>query len=152
MIKMLALGVWMPLATLASSYGTVHWLSDAETGLSRGNEEIGGLDYETIRPVNVPILADGALQGYVVAKLVFTADADALRSLPVPPHPFLVDEAFRRIYADEGLDFKRLERYDLDALTAQLRDAANRRIGKDIIREVLVEEFNYFDKDDVISH
>lgn len=152
MIKMLALGVWMPLATLASSYGTVHWLSDAERGLSHGNEEIGGLDYETIRPVNVPILADGALQGYVVAKLVFTADADALRSLPVPPHPFLVDEAFRRIYADEGLDFKRLERYDLDALTAQLRDAANRRIGKDIIREVLVEEFNYFDKDDVISH
>ncbi|WP_417669134.1 hypothetical protein [Roseibium sp.] len=152
MIKLMALGLWMPLATLASGYATVHFLNEASLSGATAEANIGGLDYETVRPVNVPILADGALQGYVVAKLVFTADADALRSLAVPPHPFVVDEAFRRLYADEQLDFKNLERYDLDALVAYLKTAANERIGKEIVHEVLVEEFNYFDKDDVISH
>ncbi|CAN0601198.1 hypothetical protein [Roseibium polysiphoniae] len=152
MIKMLVVGLWMPIAALGSSYATVYWMNDKMAASDGETAGLGGLDYETIRPVNVPILSDGALQGYVVAKLVFTADADALRELPVPPHPFLIDEAFRRIYADEALDFKRLERYDLDALTSHLKGAANQRIGSDVVQDVLVEEFNYFDKDVVITH
>ncbi|MTH98271.1 hypothetical protein [Roseibium sp. RKSG952] len=150
MIRVIALGVWMPLATIMSGLITVNWLNEekpAETA-----NAIGGLDYENVQPVNVPMIKDGVLQGYVVAKLVFTADGDALRSLPVPPHPFLIDEAFRRLYADETLDFSYLGRYDLDSLTVDLRDATNRRLGKKVVHEVLVEEFNYFPKDVVITH
>ncbi|MTI45901.1 hypothetical protein JM93_00466 [Roseibium hamelinense] len=150
MIKVAMLGIWMPLATFASSYLTVNWLN--EQSLTEQVDIIGGLDYETVQPVNVPMIADGALQGYVVVKMVFTADADALRSLSVPPHPFLVDEAFRRLYSDQSLDFRRLERYDLDTMKTELRETVNARLGQDIIHDVLVEEFNYFSKDLVITH
>lgn len=152
MIKWIAVAIWMPFATLASAYGTHQILSGQIPGQPGNESRIGGLDYESIRPVNVPMIADGALQGYVVAKLVFTADADELRNLSVPPHPFLVDEAFRALYADRSLDFKHLERYDLDALTLNLKIATNKRIGKDIIQDILVEEFNYFSKEDVLSN
>lgn len=152
MIKWIAVAIWMPFATLASAYGTHQILSGQIPGQPTSETRIGGLDYESIRPVNVPMIADGALQGYVVAKLVFTADAEELRDLSVPPHPFLVDEAFRALYADQSLDFKHLERYDLDTLTLQLKAAANKRIGKDIIQDILVEEFNYFSKEDVLSN
>lgn len=152
MLKIAALGLWMPIATVFSSYATTQWLMERQSGAVDQVTGLGGLDYETVKPVNVPMIADGALQGYVVAQLVFTADANALRNLPVPPHPFLVDETFRRLYADTSLDFSHLERYDLDSLTVQLRDAANKRLGEDVVKEVLIEEFNYFAKDDVISH
>ncbi|MFD1695839.1 hypothetical protein [Roseibium aestuarii] len=156
MLRLLLVGVWMPVATLGASYATVSWLATQPPGVIGGGggheAAMGGLDYESVPPVNVPIIADGALQGYVVAKLVFTADGDVLRSLSVPPHPFLVDEAFRFLYADERLDFHDLRRYDLAKLSEHLKGAANARLGKEVVRDVLVEELNYFDKDDVISH
>lgn len=152
MIKWIFVGIWMPLATVASGYCTQYWLNDQMAKGATQQARLGGLDYETVQPVNVPILKDGALQGYVVANLVFTADADVLRSLSVPPHPFLVDEAFRLLYADKALDFKHLERYDLDGMTRHLRLAVNARIGDDVVKEVLVEEFNYFTRADVITH
>lgn len=142
----------MPMATLGASYVTASFMSDKDMPLAEAAAELGGLDYESLPPVNVPMIADGALQGYVVAKLVFTADADVLRSMSVPPHPFLIDEAFRFLYADEDLDFRQLRRYDLTSFSDHLREMANARLGRDVVRDVLVEEINYFDKDDVISH
>ncbi|ADZ72281.1 hypothetical protein [Polymorphum gilvum] len=151
MMKLFLAGLWVTATALASSYGAVQWTT-ARTVENEAKASFGGIDYETIRPVNVPILEDGALRGYVVAQLVFTADADTLKALAVPPHPFIVDEAFRLLYADESLNFRRLERYDLDYLKTRVRDAVNARIGEAVIREILVEEFNYFAKEDVLSH
>jgi hypothetical protein len=152
MIKMLVAGVWMSIAMLISGYGTAKFISAQNQTNNQEETAYVGLDYETLKPVNVPILFEGALQGYVVAELVFTADGDTLRKLPVPPHPFLVDEAFRALYADETLDFRNLERYDLDGLTEHLKTVTNKRIGQKVVQDVLVEEFNYFDKADVLSH
>lgn len=152
MMKMLVAGLWMSCAMLISGYGTASYIAaQNQTGKPEETAYVG-LDYETLNPVNVPILFEGALQGYVVAKLVFTADGETLRKLPVPPHPFLVDEAFRALYADETLDFRNLERYDLDSLTKHLKTVTNKRIGQKVVQDVLVEEFNYFDKADVLSH
>lgn len=152
MMKILAAGLWMSCTMLASGYATASFIAAQNQTGNQEETAFVGLDYETLKPVNVPILFEGALQGYVVAKLVFTADGETLRKLPVPPHPFLVDEAFRALYADETLDFRDLERYDLDSLTEHLKKVTNQRIGQKVVQDVLVEEFNYFDKDDVLSH
>jgi len=152
MMKMLTAGLWMLLAMVVSGYATAKYIAGQNLAGETDETAFVGLDYETLKPVNVPILFEGALQGYVVAKLVFTADGDTLRRLPVPPHPFLVDEAFRALYADETLDFRNLERYDLDSLTEHLKKVTNQRIGQKVVQDVLVEEFNYFNKEDVLSH
>ncbi|GAA0770973.1 hypothetical protein E1180_11960 [Roseibium denhamense] len=152
MMKVLIAGLWMSLAMAASAYGTVQLIAADKRGGDSDEPNFVGLEYETVNPVNVPILSEGNLQGYVVVKMVFTADSDTLRRLPVPPHPFLVDEAFRLLYSDETLDFRNLERYDLDGLTEHLKTAANKRLGRQVVEDVLVEEFNYFDKEDVISN
>jgi len=152
MIRLLIAGVWMAATMLASGYATAQYIA-SQKRIGNGDEvAFVGLDYETVNPVNVPILFEGALQGYVVAKLVFTADGEVLQRLPVPPHPFLIDEAFRVLYSDKELDFKNLERYDLDKFTEDLKQKTNARMGKKVIQDVLVEELNYFDKDDVVSH
>lgn len=151
MIKILAAGLWMSATMLISGYGTTQYLA-AQKRVGEEEPAFVGLDYETVDPVNVPILSDGVLQGYVVVKMVFTADGDTLRRLPVPPHPFLIDEAFRVLYSDETLDFRGLERYDLETFTDRLKTNTNARLGQNVVHDVLVEEFNYFDKADVITH
>ncbi|POF30128.1 hypothetical protein [Roseibium marinum] len=152
MTKILIAGIWMAATMLVSGYATAQYIASQKRIGVNGEANFVGLDYETLKPVNVPILFEGALQGYVVAKLVFTADAEVLRRLPVPPHPFLVDEAFRVLYSDSHLDFRNLERYDLDKFTEGLKQKTNARLGRSVIRDVLVEELNYFDQDVVMTH
>ncbi|PVB62699.1 hypothetical protein [Labrenzia sp. 011] len=152
MIRILIAGIWMAATMLVSGYATAQYIASQKRLTVDGETSFVGLDYETLNPVNVPILFDGILQGYVVAKLVFTADGEVLHRLPVPPHPFLIDEAFRVLYSDSQLDFRNLERYDLEKFTEDLKEKTNARMGRSVIRDVLVEELNYFDKEDVMAN
>ena len=97
----------------------------------------------------MPIIVDGAVEGYVVAQFVYTADAAALNRLSVPPDAFMLDEAFRTIFSDDRIDFDHLERFDIASLTAKLTEAANTRFGIDLIQDVLVEQFTFVTKDEV---
>ena len=106
-----------------------------------------GLVYEKTKVINVPMIAEGSVQGYIVAQLVFTADAKVLRQLPVPPEAFVVDEAFRSIYGDQKLDFKNLARYDLAQFAQTVRERVNKRLQAVVLQDVLVQDFNYVSKD-----
>src|SRR5690606_28240727 len=142
-------GLWLTGVTIASSYAAAYFLTDLHKTAEIA-ELVPGLDYERTNPISVPMIENGSVQGYVVAKFVFTMDSDTLRSLAVPPHPYVVDEAFRTIYADEALNFRHLERYDLDALTDRIRDSVNTRLGKPLLRDLLIEELAFHDKAEVL--
>jgi hypothetical protein len=101
--------------------------------------------------MNIPIVAEGAVQGYVIANLVFTADAKTLREISVPPEAFIQDEVFRYVYADETLDFKKLSRYNVNGMIGNVRERINKRLGAEIVKEILVENFNFVDKSDIRS-
>ncbi|WP_175492461.1 hypothetical protein [Methylocapsa palsarum] len=49
----------------------------------------------------------------------------------------------------EPFDFGHIEKYDLSGLTRSLADRVNRRLGDDIIKDVLVGEFNYVPKAEI---
>jgi hypothetical protein len=82
----------------------------------------------------------------VVAKIVYTGDAAALRESPVDPEPFVLDEAFRHIYTDGKVEFDHLAKYNLDKITGDIKDAVNKRLGSNLIKDVLIGELNYVDK------
>ena len=148
-MKTLLTGLWICAVTILSCYGAVTWGS----GLFAKKEEpyLEGLQYQKLPPINVPMVADGKVQGYIVAVLVFTADARLMHTLPVPPNAFVVDETFRQIYADSTIDFKRLSRYNVTQRLAEVRKAVNARLGADVVKDVLVEEFNFVAKREVRS-
>ncbi len=97
------------------------------------------------------MIADGKVQGYVIAVLVFTADAKLMHTLPVPPNSFVVDEAFRQIYSDPALDFRKLAKYDITKRLAEVRAKVNERLGGDVVKDVLVDEINFVAKREVRS-
>jgi len=148
-LKLLACGAWACAVTLLSGYATLVW-SVGEPGLAAAHDQgFAGLEFKKTKPINVPMIAEGEVQGYVVAQFVFTADAATLRKLAVPPDIFLLDEAFRALYADEKLDFRHLEKYDITKLTKNLPAKVNERLGVALVKDVLVQEFNYVSKDEM---
>jgi hypothetical protein len=148
MIKLILSALWICIITLASSYVAASWKTQTAM-VATGEEGLTGLNYTKTEPINVPIIVDGAINGYVVAQFVYTADAATLKQLSVPPDAFILDEAFRTIFSDERIDFENLERFDLASLTKNLATAVNTRFGSDILQDVLVEQFTFITKDEV---
>ncbi len=148
MVKLLLSGLWICAVALLSSYAVVDWKA-GQAEDPKADEFFGGLDYVKTNIISVPMIDKGEIQGYIIAQFVFTADGNTLRNLSVPPDSFLVDEAYRAIYSGEKVNFKRLEKYDIEALTKTIAERLNERFKTELIKDVLVEQFNYVSKDEI---
>jgi hypothetical protein len=148
MIKLILSGLWVCLVTLLSTYAVVSWQT-ARPPEAEPQKLFGGLESVKTRMISVPVVADGAIHGYVMAQFVFTVDANVMKRLSVKPDVFLLDEAFRTIYAGESVDFRQFKKQDLPGLSKQIGDNVNKRLGTRLVDDVLVQELNYIAKDHV---
>jgi hypothetical protein len=147
-IRLLLAGLWVCVVTAGTSYGVAYWKQGGSALPSKDEFVEGGLQYHKTRVLSVPMVDAGSVQGYIVARFVYTVEAKTMSQLSVPPDPFVVDEAFRMIYADDHLDFKALARYDLSILTSSIKKRVNERMQLDVIQDILVDEFNYVSKEE----
>lgn len=148
MIRLIAVAAWLCVVTLAASYVAATWRSGSGPE-AEAPKYFGGLDYVKTKMISVPIIADGAIQGYVIAQFVFTVEASLLRRMSIKPDVFLVDEAIRAIYSGHEFDFRQMRKQDLTELARMIANNVNGRFGARLVEEVLVQELNYLPKDQV---
>jgi hypothetical protein len=147
MIRLLLIGLWVCILTAGASYAVVY-MGENGSLLPQREEYLDGLQYLKTRVLSIPMVENGSVRGYIVAQFVYTVEGRTMHQLSVPPEPFVVDEAFRKIYADDSMDFRKLARYDLTILTAAIKQRVNERMHGDIVKDVLVEDFNYVAKEE----
>jgi hypothetical protein len=141
MMRLLAIGLWVGLVMTGSGYAVAVWRSSGQDpAAAHGRPKLQSV---ATRRIGVPILAGGQVQGYVVAKFSFTADATLLKEAGVKPDDFVLDEAFRAIYESASVDFSNLQRHDLGALAKTVVARVNERLAADIVQDLLVEELSY---------
>jgi flagellar basal body-associated protein FliL len=148
MMKVILLGVWLCMVTLGAAYGVMTWQKQktaAET--AHASNAPATLEQLQTKMLNVPIIRDGAVQGYVLAQFVFTVESSKLKELSTKPELIVVDEAFKLIYTGEAIDFRHLRRNDIGALSKLIQDNVNKRYGEKLVHEVLVQELNYLPRD-----
>jgi flagellar basal body-associated protein FliL len=149
MIKIIAIGIWVCIASLGSSYAVASYLSGNAAAEGTEPTYFVGLDYRKTEGITVPIIAKNAIQGYVLASFVYTVDGKIAGALAVPPDPFILDEAFRSVYTASTFDFEKPEQFDLAALTNTIRDSVNARYKQDVVHEVLIEQFDFLPKGEI---
>ena len=146
MIKMLALALWASAITALASSAASYW--QASRLAAPGVENAAPIyEYRKTRVINVPIVADGALLGYVIVQFLYGVNVKALEKLNVSPEAFIMDYAFRTLYGDPSLDFRRLDKYDVNGLTRQIAAMMNQKLGEGMVKEVLVQDFAYMPKE-----
>jgi hypothetical protein len=146
MVKLLLLALWASAIAAFSSFEAGQWrVVHASSAQEQGAEQ--GYEYRKSRVINVPVIADGALLGYVIVQFLYGIDVKQAEKLNVNPEAFVLDDAFRTIYGDPSLDFRHLDKYDINALTSQIRTVVNEKLGKGLIKDVLVQDFSYMPKD-----
>lgn len=151
MLMRLLTGVWICVAALAASYGATQWKMKeaAAQSAAASTPARKPAELRKLKPITVPLVARGAVQGYAVAQLSYLAEGDKLKALDVSPDSFVMDEAFRLLYSDEKLDFKNLERFDLVAFAQLIKAGVAARLKSDVVEDVLVQEFNFIGAEDV---
>ncbi len=144
-MKLLLVGLWVTLVALGTAYGVSVYMPAPGAQAKAATAVV--LQSQKTRVINVPVVADGTVQGFVAVQFVFTVDSAAAKALQVPADVYLLDEAFRAIYSDNGLDPRHVEKYDLQKLTSNLVKSTNDHLGVPLIKDVLIENFSYIDKD-----
>jgi hypothetical protein len=148
MVRVILFGLWLCTITVVSAYAAVY-MGVGRQVPTTAQEFVSGLKYETTRAVSVPVIAKGAVQGYVVSQYVYTADTETLSKLKVPPDVFIIEEAFRHFFTDKDLDFKNLKAFDTAVLVAEIRDNVNRRLQGPVIRDLMINDLNFVSRDDL---
>jgi hypothetical protein len=147
MIKLLATGVWACIVTLGATFGVIEW-QKRQVSTPAGVPEKKIEEIQT-KSINVPIIDDGVVQGYIIAKFVFSVDGNELKKLPINPETYLLDEAFKTIYAGEKVNFKQMKKQDLPSLAKMLGENVNKRLGLPIVQDVLIDQLAYIPQKDV---
>lgn len=132
--------------TLAATYGGVYFRAHHDAPAEEHAEK---LEIARIKPITVPIIAEGVVKGYVSAEFNVVAPKLDAHAEALNPESFIMDEAFRLIYSDTKIDFSKLDRADLSSLTKQLAENVNQRLGKAVVKEVLVKNFTFVSSDDL---
>lgn len=147
MIKMILAGVWMCIVTLGAAYGAYQWQANAKASGAKTEGHHAPVEAVKTRMISVPMINDGALQGYVMAQFTFTVDSKINKEMPVKPQEFLLDEAFKVIYADGTIDFRNAKKQDLGGISRTIAENVNKRLGSPVVSDVLIQELNYLPKE-----
>jgi hypothetical protein len=131
-------------------YGAVTWKKSASENTDKGVQ--ANVQMMKTRMVSVPVMSDGQVLGYVVARLQFSAVTEELKASTVQPEPFVADEAFKRIYDTTPGDMKAGRKQALRVLTADIASGVNKRLGRNVIKDVFIDSWTYLSKQDMMKN
>ena len=136
---LLLAGVWAAVTTVGSTFVVSRFLN-ANVAPVEANKPATHQEIKTLRPISVPILRDGQLQGYVVLQLKYAIDAGQAVS---DPDVYITDEVFRLLYGNQQIDLTKLTRIDLDNFLTEARKHVQERLKSDIVKELFIQEAHY---------
>lgn len=148
MVKFIFVALWISAATLGAVLYSFQ-LSLARTEAEPPPPFFGGLDYVRTSVLSVPVVKNGQVSGYFLTRLVYTVEPEQLKALSIPAEAIIVDELHSYLYGNPQVDFSDREKIDLDAFRNGIRDAVNKRVGEQLVHEVLIEQLDYLSKAEI---
>ena len=148
MIKFIVAGLWLCAVSIGAviySFGVAGARTNAEPDAAL----LGGLDYVKTDVLSVPVLRRGGVVGYFLTRLVYTVDPHEIKKLSVPAPTLINDQVYTYLFTNPNIDFSEIDTLDLDAFRNGLRDSINKRIGEDMIHDIMIEQIDFLSKQEI---
>lgn len=150
MIKFVGAAVWICLATLAAVFFAFQTAgAKPETVAETAESMMGGLDYVKTDVISVPLIRQSVVQGYFLARLVYTVHPAEMKKLTIPAEALITDVVYSYVYSDPKLDFTKSDTLDLEAFRNGVRKTINERVKYELVQDVLIEQVDYLTKDEI---
>jgi hypothetical protein len=72
-----------------------------------------------------------------------------MKLLTIPLEPLLTDEVYSYLYGNPQTDFTIAKSVNLDTFRNGIKDQVNKRIGDELIHDVIIEQIDFLSKDDI---
>ncbi len=148
MIRTIAIGLWICAVAFGSLFFAVNHDVPTPAEAKPGPGGFGGVDYVKTDVMSVPIISNGTVTGYVVTQLVYTVDSAIRKKLTVPLEYFISDEIFRKFYGSYS-DTKSVEKVSFEDVRSSIINDLNARFPEPVIKDLLVEQFNYISSEEI---
>lgn len=149
MIRLTLLGIWMVFVTAGAALLSAKFLNGPHLDSEESLAQESVVEELKTEMTSIPMVRGGEILGYVIIQLSFAADKVLLEQFRLEPAAFMTDAAFRTIYANSEVDFRRLRKGDLDLLTSAIAREANQRMGSEIVKQVLIQQLNFVKKEEI---
>ncbi|MBJ6133633.1 hypothetical protein JAU75_12370 [Ochrobactrum sp. Q0168] len=148
MIRIFVIGLWICAVAFGSLFMATRQNASSSSETQAAVGGFGGVDYVKTDVMSVPIISNGAVAGYVVTQLVYTVDSNIRKKLSVPLELFISDEIFRKFYGSYS-DTKEVEKVQFEDVRASIISDLNGRFPEPVIKDLLVEQFNYISAEEI---
>jgi hypothetical protein len=148
MLKLLLTGLWVCVVTLGAVYGAVQMNKpappvDEEAKKKEMQELVRG------ESITVPVISDGAITGYFLSRISFMMDKEKIKGVKLPMTELTTDELFTNLIGNKMVDLSKPGVFELEKFRSNIKANMNKRLGDDLIAEVLVEQLDYLSKEDI---
>lgn len=147
MLQLILIGLWTCAISLGSTYAGFYYKTRPMPPPAEGHE--ASTKSQDLKTITVPIIQDGEIKGYISADFsVIGAERDPHAKSP-DIEGYVLDEAYRLIYAETTIEFQNIQKTDLDKLTTDIKSRVNTRLGREAIKDVLVRSFHYVPREEM---
>ncbi|MGI9423315.1 MAG: hypothetical protein ACR2PA_08980 [Hyphomicrobiaceae bacterium] len=147
MVNHLVIGLWVCLVALGSTYaGATLMGGDPDTKSAKKTEK---LEHIKMRPIAVPVVRDGRVQGYAIASLIYTIGKGKAKKLPMAPDVPISDEVIHAIYLEDGINFGKMKRVNLKKLLKTVKESVNARYGTKVIKHIMLDQLRFVASEDI---
>lgn len=137
------LGLWSCIVAVGTAYMGLLWSQNLHSGDKAEAAKPVKLTHVPVRPISVPIAADGQITGYVVARIGYVSRADDLKKIQIKPEVFLFDAVFSAIFQKKLLDMGAIDQNALAVFSRHVKESVNAQLGAEIIQQVVAEELGF---------
>jgi hypothetical protein len=140
MLKLVAVGIVGILSAFGgAAFALMQSMVDASGEVAVAEEQIENVSTELTA---VPIISQGKVTGYLVMRLSSKVDRAQLPNSEETLTPLLSDAAFRAAFDFAARGVTEIKAKHVEEFSAEVMRLANKRFGKDIVKEVNLEQFN----------
>jgi hypothetical protein len=148
MLKLVISGIWVVIVALIAVYFSVQMamapkVDEAAAARKAAEETIRG------ELTSLPVIDGGAVKGYFLTRLSYVVDKVKMAAIHVPIDVMITDELYTRVVGDRMIDLEDRSSFDVEAFRNLIKEAVNKRLGEEVVFDVLIEQIDYLSKEDL---
>jgi hypothetical protein len=147
MVKLIVLALSVTAATLAGNYAQKRLASTPNENADQKSPDAKSVDRALTETdlMALPVIVDGALDGFFFLRLAYTATS----SSSLPADLLLSDSFYQFAVNANKAGPGGLAKMDIDEVAEGVKSAVNDAVGKPVISDIFVTQFDFFASADV---
>jgi hypothetical protein len=148
MIKLIATGVWVAIVTLGAVYGSIQ-LAKPEDPNAEAEKKKAVQELVHGEMVTLPVIKNADVAGYFLTKTSYIVDKSKMGEVTLPIPAVLTDELYTALVGDQVIRVGDNRELDVKAFRERIKTALNKRLGSEVVIDVVFEQIDYLSKEDL---